>query len=218
MKKFSIQKNNKSSILKNSRIKKKNYLKNWYDPYSNFSEYGIFNESFLSFVKDLIVLGAFSGSKLNHSSQEHLFLGYRNFIPFYDLQKSLELFVKCVRFLGKVRRNKKTRVVILGNPPFVEDEIQSSLRRRNLCFFSNNNWPPGFLSKNSKSQRTQNSILIVYKPGENSNAVNEALYCNIPVLGFASPSCDIGNLDYPVVLNLEKAGLWYLYFLTSLLK
>lgn len=163
-------------------------------------------------LDDLISFGAFKGEsyKICHPSQQSLLSGYHSQHSFYDIKKSIGLLKLASRFLSGVKSQKNTKFIIVGNPVGQEEHCSFFLNQSKLKFFPSDGWQPGFFSRRSNRD---NVILIVYKPSLNSIAVNEAINACIPIVGFASPTCDISALDYPLVLNLEESGVWFSRFI-----
>ena len=190
----------------------KSFLKNL----SNFKSYiRVDNRSrkiYIPILDDLISFGAFKGEshKICHPSQQYLLSGYHSQHSFYDIKKSIGLLKLASRFLSGVKSQKNTKFIIVGNPLGQEERCSFFFNQSKLKFFPSDGWRPGFFSRRSNRD---NVILIVYKPSLNSIAVNEAINACIPIVGFASPTCDIRALDYPLVLNLEEAGMWFSRFI-----
>ncbi len=166
---------------------------------------------------ELLNSGAFKGDyyKYVHFSQESLIFGYKNKISFYNMEICINLFSKALKFLRATRKKKDQKFVFVGNPPKVNIESKYIFKQIKIAFFGQNMWRPGFFSKKpSNCQR----ILIIYDIKTNYIAYSEAVSIKVPVVGFATPNCDIRGVDYPVVLNLNNAGLAYAMFCKILIK
>jgi ribosomal protein S2 len=165
----------------------------------------------------LIRLGAFKGEykQQTHFSQKPYLLGLKNEYTFYNIDKSILLFINALRFLKKASSNPYTKFILAGTPlgqnhqrTFFSNQIQL-----NHTFFPNEQWEPGFISKKSSANH---SILIVFDLTLNNTAYREGINAKIPVVGFVTPSCDIRGLDYPVLLNLKNQSIWYLKIILAL--
>lgn len=183
------------------------------------NEYNIFlKKSFeLSpFLEELLLNKAFVGDfyRKTHYSQESLILGYKNKYSFYNIYSVLKLLTKALTFIKSLLKNKKTRFVFVGCPLKAEKSCSLLFRNLNIPFFSNDSWRPGFFSKKKSRYEV---VLVIYNPTLNNIAFSEALNKNIPIVGFATPCCDIRGLDYPVILNLENSEIWYASFWRVLL-
>ena len=203
--------------MKNKFNKEKPQLKKETKPVFYFNSYKQLKPTFTKtfeittpLIKELISFGAFIGDwhKWTHTSQRNFISAYKNNYSFYDIRISIRLFTKAIRFL-KLCRNSRRRVVFVGNPPALEEETIAIFKNIKKKFFANDTWPPGFFSKNPKNCKC---VLVIYDIKLNIIAYREAVNANIPVVGFATPSCDIGAVDYPILLNLQNAGLWYAKF------
>lgn len=165
----------------------------------------------------LLELGAFTGDyqKFTHSSQQPYLLGFKNDYSFYDFNKSILLLGNALRFLKKASLQPNTKFIFAGTP-FGEDQqskIYIKILRVNHAFFLNEQWDPGFISKQSPAT---NSVLIVYDINLNNTAYQEGVKAQIPVVGFVTPSCDLRGLDYPILLNLNNNIIWYIKLILAL--
>lgn len=167
--------------------------------------------------KQLIALGAFKGEykQKTHFSHIHYLLGFKNENTFYNIDKSIILFINALCFLKKASLNPYTKFILAGTPlgrnhssTFFSNYIQL-----NHAFFPNDKWEPGFISKGSF---TNNFVLIVFDLTLNNTAFREGVSAKIPIVGFVTPSCDIRGLDYPVLLNLKNNSIWYIKLILAL--
>lgn len=157
---------------------------------------------------ELLHNGAFTGDyyKYIHFSQENLIIAYKNQVSFYNASFSINLLNHALRFLRGAKRKKHQNFVFVGNPPITNSESKYLFQKIKTTFFEQETWRPGFFSKNpSHCSR----ILVVYDITTNYTAFREAVSIKVPVVGFVTPKCDIRGVDYPVVLNLENAGIVY---------
>jgi ribosomal protein S2 len=152
-----------------------------------------------------------------HFSQYFYLLGFKNNLSFYDIRKSLVLFSNAVRFLKQVNTQKDIFFIFVGAPLSEETKLKKYSKRfiRNSIFFPNGTWHPGYISK---STLLKTKILVIYNINLNHTAYREALKTNIPVVGFATPSCDIRGLDYPILFNFRKSPIWYIKLLLSIFR
>jgi ribosomal protein S2 len=166
-------------------------------------------------IDELISYGAFIGEhyKWTHYSQTSFILGYKNNYSFYDIQLSMKLLTKAGRFLKTASKNKNVKFIFVGNPHGGEEQSTIIFNNIGIKFFPNEKWEPGFFSK---KPNTSNYILVVYNLCINNIAFNEGVNANIPVVAFATPSCDIRGVDYPVILNLKNNKMWYAKFIKAL--
>lgn len=158
---------------------------------------------------ELLNNGAFRGDyyKHVHFSQENFIIGYKNKVSFYNITTSISLFNNALRFLKTAKKKKNQNFVFVGNPPQIKIDSKYVLQGIKLTFFGQDVWKPGFFSKNPSHC---SSILVIYDITTNYTAFREAVSMKVPVVGFVTPKCDVRGVDYPVVLNLENAGLIYL--------
>jgi ribosomal protein S2 len=168
-------------------------------------------------LNELINIGAFKGDyyKYVHFSQENLIYGYKNNISFYNIEATINLFNKAAKFLRAVKKKKNQNLVFVGNPPNVDLESRYLFRQIKIPFFAQGIWRPGFFSRKYSNCKR---ILIIYDIKNNYKAFSEAVAIKVPVVAFATPKCDIRGVDYPVVLNLENAGLTYALLCKILIK
>jgi ribosomal protein S2 len=173
----------------------------------NFSSSPLYNE--------LIRLGAFQGNfnKWLHPSQTKYILGYRNNYSFYNMRTAIMIFQQGVKFVKAAIKNKKSVFVFVGNPDGTNEIYVSYFKHIKQIFFPNQNWKQGFFTQNKK---TYNFILILYSVTQNQDAFQEAVKKRIPVICFATPLCDISNVDYPILFNLKNAKIWFAYFCNTL--
>jgi len=167
--------------------------------------------------EELLLIKAFVGDfyKKTNLSQESLILGYKNQYSFYNIHTTLKLLIKTLAFVKSLLKNKTTKFVFVGSPLKAEKSCSLLFRNFNIPFFPNETWRPGFFSiKKSRCDM----VLVIYNPALNNMAFYEALNKDIPVVGFATPYCDIRGLDYPIILNLENSDKWYASFWKTLLK
>lgn len=161
-------------------------------------------------IKELISCNAFIGDyyKWTHPSQKNFIVSYKNNYSFYDIRTSIRLFTRAVRFL-KACKQDRMRVIFVGSPPTLEKETAVIFKILKKKFFPNDAWEPGFFSKKPKNCKC---VLVIYNLNLNDIAYREAVNAHIPVVGFATPSCDVGAVDYPVILNFQNSGLWFANF------
>ena len=152
-----------------------------------------------------------------HFSQYPYLLGIKNNYYFYSIEKSLFLFSNAVRFLKNINLKTDVNFVFAGSPKDQEKKVAEYFDYFNFkCqFFPNELWYPGYISKKALNK---NSVLVIYNINLNSTAIREAVCRKIPVVGFATPSCDIRGVDYPILLNFKKIPIIYIKILTSILK
>lgn len=207
-----ITKKDKSPSFKSSRVKSKKSPKLSLVK-SNLQK----SISGSPFFSELLNRGAFKGDyyKYVHFSQESLVLGYKNKTSFYRIDMCISLFSKALKFLRLARRKKNQKFVFVGNPPKVNLESRYIFNKIKTAFFGQNTWRPGFFSK---KPRNCLRILVIYDIKTNYIAYNEAVSIKVPVVGFATPNCDIRGLDYPVVINLNNAGLAYAMLCKTLIR
>lgn len=165
--------------------------------------------------QELLALKAFIGdySQKIHLTQNNFLYAFKNQYSFYNIYISIKLLTKASRFLKQTK--KKNKFVFVGNPEGCEYTCTTIFKKNKIKFFSNDSWSPGFFSKSNKNQ---NIVLIIYNPTLNYIAFSEAINAAIPIVGFLTPQCNISNIDYPVILNLENAGFWYPSFCRTLNK
>lgn len=167
--------------------------------------------------KQLIKLGAFKGEykQQTHFSQVPYLLGLKNKHTFYNIDKSILLFINALIFLKKASSNPYTKFILAGTPLGQNHQrtFFSNHIRLNHAFFPNEQWEPGFISKKSSANH---SILIVFDLTLNNTAYREGVNAKIPIVGFVTPSCDIRGLDYPVLLNLKNRSIWYVKLILAL--
>lgn len=183
------------------------------------------NNLIFSYNFSNIVLETFNRQELfeadyisrTHFSQHPYILGIKNKFYFYNIEKSLFLFSNAVRFLKNINLKINVNFVFAGSPKDQEKKIEEYFDYFNFrCkFFPNELWYPGYISK---SALNKNSVLIIYNIKLNSTAIREAVCRGIPVVGFATPSCDIRGVDYPILLNFKKLPIIYYRILASILK
>lgn len=167
----------------------------------------------------LLELGMFTGdySKCIHITQSFYLLGFKNNYSFYDAPKSLLLFKNALSFLKNAAKKPKTLFIFVGAPSGSDEQTQLYFRILHLkcVFFLPAEWDPGFISKQIS---TKNVVLILYDINTNSAACHEGLKANIPIVGFATPSCNIQGIDYPVLINLSTNALWYSKLILALFR
>lgn len=172
-----------------------------------------------SILKTFIKQGLFEADFINktHFSQYPYILGAKNHFYFYDIEKSLFLFYNAIRFLKSINLKNKVNFVFVGSPKGQEAEIKWHFKHFGFkcTFFSNGFWHSGYISKLAANK---NIVLILYNITLNSTALREAISRDIPVVGFATPSCDIRGVDYPILLNFKKLSIIYVKLFSSLLK
>lgn len=166
---------------------------------------------------ELILLGAFTGDyyKFTHFSHYPYLLGFKNNYSFYDIDRSLLLFINALHFLKKAASKPNTKFIFAGTP-FGEEKqnlFYFKQLKLNHVFFPNERWNPGVISKASK---TTNFVLIVYDINLNHTAYKEGVNTKIPVVGFVTSSNDIRGLDYPILLNLKNYPIWYVKLILAL--
>lgn len=168
-------------------------------------------------IHELISYGAFIGDhyKWTHLSQNSFILGYRNNYSFYKINDSIKLLTKAGRFLKNASKKKNVKFIFVGNPKGKEEIYSIIFNNINIKFFPNEKWEPGFFSNKPNNI---NCILVVYNLIINNIAFNEGVNANIPVVAFATPSCNIKGVDYPVILNLKNNKMWYANFCKALFK
>lgn len=176
-----------------------------------------------SYVFSRAVLETFARQELfeadftckTHFSQHPYLLGIKNKFYFYDIEKSLFLFSNAVRFLREIDLKTNVNFVFAGSPKDQEKKIAQYFTYFSFpCrFFPNELWHSGSISK---SALDKDSVLIIYNIRLNSTAIREAVCREIPVVGFATPSCDIRGVDYPILLNFKKLPIIYLKVLASI--
>jgi ribosomal protein S2 len=152
-----------------------------------------------------------------HYSQYPYLLGIKNSYFFYDIEKSLFLFGNAVKFLKSMNLETYVNFIFAGSPQDQKKKLEKHFDNFDFkcTFFSNTLWPSGYISK---SALDKNSVLIIYNINLNLPALREAVIRGIPVVGFATPSCDIRGVDYPILLNFRKIPLIYLKILVSIFK
>jgi ribosomal protein S2 len=161
--------------------------------------------------EDLISYSAFIGDhyKKIHFSQTQYLLGYRKEYSFYNLHMCIKLLFKASQFLKLCIKEKDITFVFVGNPLGSENQCTRIFKNLNKKFYLNSEWEPGFFSR---KKRYSNYVLVVYDLRENRIAFDEAVNAIIPVVGFATPLCDIRGVDYPIILNLKNNKMWYINF------
>lgn len=166
---------------------------------------------------ELLNSGAFVGDyyKHVHFSQANFIIGYKNKVSFYNITNSINLFNNALRFLRAARKKRDQNFVFVGNPPQVKFDSKYIFRGIKITFFGQDIWKPGFFSKNPSNCPR---ILVIYDITTNYTAFREAVSMKVPVVGFVTPKCDIRGVDYPVVLNLENAGLVYTKLCKTVIK
>jgi ribosomal protein S2 len=177
------------------------------DQNPNFYSSPLYNE--------LISIGAFQGNsnKWLHPSQTKYLLGYKNNYSLYNMRPAIMIFEQGVKFVKTAIKNKESVFVFVGNPDGTNEIYVSYFQHINKIFFPNQRWQQGFFTQKKK---TYNFILIIYSITQNQEAFQEAVKKKIPVVCFATPLCDIRNVDYPILLNLKNAKIWFAYFCKTL--
>ncbi|HEY6143410.1 MAG TPA: 30S ribosomal protein S2 [Flavobacterium sp.] len=167
--------------------------------------------------KQLIILSAFKGEykQKTHFSQIPYLLGLKNQQTFYNIDKSIILLTNALCFLKKASVNPYTKFILAGTPLGKNHQrtFFSNYISLNHKFFPNECWEPGFISKKSP---TNHYVLIVFDLTVNQTAYREGVNARIPVVGFATSSCDIRGVDYPVLLNLKNHSIWYVKLILAL--
>lgn len=173
-------------------------------------------------IKELLFFDAFNSgftSKV-HPTYDHFIIAFKNNNAFYKIPQSLGLLSKALRFLEEskkisvsknVKSYKKLDLIFVGNPENIEEEYTSFFKGLKCHFVPNESWKPGFLTKKivNQGKRNKKIILFLYNPYLNFLAYHEALKTNTPIVGLLTPNCDIRGVDYPLILNLKNADLWY---------
>ena len=158
-----------------------------------------------SFFAALVKIDAFIGDTYirSHFSQNSLIYASRNNRDIYEIQASYAGLKRALQFL---RLQKNSSLIFVGNPENRSEECKAVFARHNVKFFPSDQWVPGFISKNTNSNK---HILVVYDINSNTGAKDEALSSNLPIVGFITKYGNIDGLDYPVCLNFENCGSWY---------
>jgi len=158
-----------------------------------------------SFFAALVKIDAFIGDTYlrSHFSQNSLTYASRNNKDIYEIQASYTGLKRALQFL---RLQKNRSLIFVGNPGNRSEECKAVFARHNVKFFPSDQWVPGFISKNTNSNK---HILVVYDINSNTGAKDEALASNLPIVGFITKYGNTDGLDYPVCLNFENCGSWY---------
>lgn len=206
--------------LQKLRNLKKNYISKYkVQPSKSYEKRCLFSKTL---IKELLFFDAFnSGFTSNvHPSYDNFIIAFKNNNAIYKIPQSLGLLSKALRFLEESKRYsisknlkcyKKLEFIFVGNPENIEEEYTIFFKSLKCDFFPNESWNPGFFTKKivNKKKRNKRIILMLYNPSLNFLAYNEAIKTNTPIVGFLTPNCDTRGVDYPLILNLQNADLWY---------
>jgi ribosomal protein S2 len=159
-----------------------------------------------SFFNLLINLDAFIGDTYlkSHYSQNSFVFANRNNHTIYEASSSYLGLKLALQFLNK---QKIKNLIFVGNPDSTSYRCKEMFANYGVQFFQSQSWVPGFISKNTGSIRR---VLVIYDPFVNSGAKNEAFRCKLPSVGFLTPYANTDGLDYPVCLNFENCGSFYI--------
>lgn len=159
-----------------------------------------------SFFALILSIDAYIGDTYlkNHFTQNSFIFAYRNNQCVYELRSSYIGLKLALQFLNKQKTNN---LIFVGNPRQKTQACRSLFSKLKVQFFASDSWIPGFISKNTSSIK---KVLVIYDISTNSGAKNEAFRSKLPIVGFISKYANINGIDYPVCLNFENCGFYYL--------
>lgn len=159
-----------------------------------------------SFFTQLVKIDAFIGDTYlrSHFTQNSFIFAHRNNHDVYQEGLSYLGLKLALQFLN--RQNTKN-LIFVGNPTHKAEACKNIFAKYKITYFSSGLWIPGYISRNTQSMK---KVLVVYDLNSNKGAKSEAFHCNLPIVGFITRYADTDGLDYPVCLNFENCGAYYL--------
>lgn len=161
------------------------------------------NQSFFNF---LVKIDAFIGDTYlkSHYTHNSYVFAFRNNHIVYDAPSSYLGLKLALQFLNK---QKMENLVFVGSPTSTDSKCKEIFASYQVKFFPSQSWIPGYISKNVKAMQ---NVLIIYDISVNSGAKSEGFHCNLPIVGFVNKYGNNDGLDYPICLNFDNCGLFYL--------
>lgn len=146
-----------------------------------------------------------NGSQQNFSIIKNYLLGFRKEAVIYDIEKSIVVYTTVLK-LTKLFDNSKLKILFVGSPKSLENYIPKIIAKSNHNYIADQEWVPGMLT----NEKIFPDLIVCFK-NEQQFSNKECFKKQIPLISFVDESCNLSNIDFPIMVNLKSTGAAKMY-------